>query len=92
MSVDTDYVYHIVKSSSHMQEYMYVSHIIICDWYYVPFLEANSSMLSPDDKETLPPRHSVPALLETSFDEDDYPTEVCIQVHRIYTKVALFCH
>ena len=35
-------------------------------------------MLSPDDRDTLPSRTSVPAVhvMETSFDEDDYPTEV----------------
>jgi protein scribble len=42
--------------------------------------EANSSVLSPDDRDTLPSRTSVPAVhvMETSFDEDDYPTEKVI--------------
>jgi protein scribble len=42
--------------------------------------EANSSVLNPDDRDTLPSRTSVPVVhvMETSFDEDDYPTEKVI--------------
>ena len=42
------------------------------------FAEANTSVLGPEEGDSLPPSISAPAInvMETSFDEEDYPTEV----------------
>ena len=44
--------------------------------------EVNSSVLSPDERDTQPPYTTAPAIhvMETNFDEEDYPTEVCFNV------------
>ena len=53
--------------------------------YYVKnVLEANSSVVTPDERDIVPPHTSLPAIhvMETSFDEEDYPTEVHIPIYK----------